>query len=299
MSDATPPALVREGETCPPLGTKVSAPLNPPIPRRIARGPLWQQEFVAFDTETTGLWWAERLVEIAAVRFRGDEVLGRWSTLVNPGRPMPASVVPVHGIDDAMVRDAPYAPRALDDFRSFSQGATLLAHHARFDRDIVAAELARAARSPLDTPLRCTLALARREFPEAPRHGLVKLSAWLGLGNDEGPHRAAQDAEQTRRVFLSCLQRMAPEATLDELPGGRRFEHGPRALARWPRAMRGAERALRAGAEVELRLRGGERLVGVLTAVLARGDELAFDLRTRGGHTSVRGARVASVRRVR
>ncbi|MEZ4392865.1 MAG: 3'-5' exonuclease [Polyangiales bacterium] len=282
----------------------MSAPLQPRsqhlVPPGIAaRRPLGREEFVAFDTETTGLWWAERLVEIAAVRFRGDEVLGRWSALVNPGRPMPEHVVPIHGIDDAMVRDAPDAATALEGFRAFAAGATLLAHHARFDRDIVAAEFARAGSAPPDAPIYCTLALARREIPESPRHGLVKLSAFLGVGAAEGPHRAAQDAEQTRRVFLACAQRMGAEATLDALPPPRRFDGGPRALRRWPKRLRGARRAMLRGGEVVVALRGGGSLRGVIVAALERHGELALDLLTAEGRRGLRASRVASVRRVR
>src|SRR5206468_4273526 len=54
--------------------------------------------FVAFDTETTGLHASDRLVELAAVRFRGDVVEGEWSTLVDPGTAIPAEATLVHGI---------------------------------------------------------------------------------------------------------------------------------------------------------------------------------------------------------
>ncbi len=45
-------------------------------------------EFVIFDTETTGLdpSTEDRIVEIAAMRFKGKDSLGRFHSLVNPGR---------------------------------------------------------------------------------------------------------------------------------------------------------------------------------------------------------------------
>ncbi|MBD3402519.1 hypothetical protein GF420_06465, partial [candidate division GN15 bacterium] len=65
---------------------------------------LAKQRFVAFDTETTGLWAAShRIVEIAGVAFRpGSEQTQHFQELVNPGRPMPEEVIGIHGITDAM-----------------------------------------------------------------------------------------------------------------------------------------------------------------------------------------------------
>lgn len=278
----------------------MSAPLNHPRVRATpANALIAEADLVAFDTETTGLGWSERLVELAAVRFRAGAVVARWSTLVNPERSIPAAVIPVHGITDAMVRDAPRAPEALSAFRAFAAGATLLAHHARFDRNILAAETARAGLAPLENPLRCTLALARREIPEAPRHGLARLSAFLGLAPHDGPHRAAQDAEQTRRVFLASVARMPAAATLDDLPAPLRFDGGPGRPRRLPRRLRALRRAWASGATVTVTLPGEPPLRGRVSAVLARGDEVCFDLRTDVGVCTLAASRVASLRRVR
>ncbi|MDW8318802.1 MAG: exonuclease domain-containing protein, partial [Anaerolineae bacterium] len=55
--------------------------------------------YVALDLETTGLNPdREAIVEIGLVRFRGEEVLDRWSSLVNPGRPLPAYITQLTGI---------------------------------------------------------------------------------------------------------------------------------------------------------------------------------------------------------
>lgn len=301
MSHQSGKALVAAALTCPPLRQRdVSAPLNHPRVRTAPAGALIAEaDLVAFDTETTGLGWSERLVEIAAVRFRGGAVIAQWSTLVNPEREIPASVIPVHGITDAMVRDAPFAAEALAAFRTFSAGATLLAHHARFDRNILAAESARGAVAPLENPLRCTLALSRREIPEAPRHGLARLSVFLGLPPHEGPHRAAQDAEQTRRVFLASVARMPAGATLDDLPRALRFADGPGCPRRLPRELRGLRRAWASKATVTATLAHGEALRGRVEAVIARGDEVRFDLRTDRGVCTLAASRVASLRRVR
>jgi DNA polymerase III epsilon subunit-like protein len=93
--------------------------------------------FVAFDVETTGLSpIACRLVELCAIRFSlGEGQLETFSTLINPGLPIPAEVSALHGITDEMVRDAPEAGAALQNFLNWLGGdrPVLLAHNANFD----------------------------------------------------------------------------------------------------------------------------------------------------------------------
>ncbi|TLN00078.1 3'-5' exonuclease, partial [bacterium] len=45
---------------------------------------------VAIDIESTGLdSQSDAIIEVAAVRFNGHRVEAEWSSLINPGRPIP------------------------------------------------------------------------------------------------------------------------------------------------------------------------------------------------------------------
>ena len=71
-------------------------------------------EFIAFDLETTGIQpKTDAIVEIGAVRFEGSEPVGRFSTLINPGRPIPPEASAVNGITDEMVADQPMVENVL------------------------------------------------------------------------------------------------------------------------------------------------------------------------------------------
>ena len=63
--------------------------------------------FAVVDVETTGLNpRTDRILEIGIVTADGSgRPTGEWSSLVNPGRPVAATVV--HGLTDADVADAP------------------------------------------------------------------------------------------------------------------------------------------------------------------------------------------------
>ena len=74
------------------------------------------ERYCVIDVETTGFRpWADRIVEVACVLLDGCRVAGRWSTLVNPGMPIPAEATAVHGITDGMVAAAPEPAFAVHD----------------------------------------------------------------------------------------------------------------------------------------------------------------------------------------
>ncbi len=59
---------------------------------------------VSLDIETTGLDPVkDTIIEIGAVKFNGNRVESEYSQLVNPGRPIPALITQLTGINDAMV----------------------------------------------------------------------------------------------------------------------------------------------------------------------------------------------------
>jgi len=197
----------------------------------LAAAPVTNLTFVAFDIETTGLSSTkDRIVEIAAVKFRGTTVLGTFSTLVAPGIPIPAQSRSIHGITDDMVKNAPPPRKALSDFLEFVEDTVLLAHNAPFDLRFVKAETKRhglpfGARTTIDT-----LPLARRWFPGSKRHNLSALAAHLELPAARA-HRALADAQRVRLVFLAGIAKESPNIGLDRLMGERArpsFARNPR-----------------------------------------------------------------------
>ena len=64
-----------------------------------------QTEYVVIDTETTGLFKKDRIVEIACVVFKGGKMLEEWSTLINPNRDL--GPTHIHKITPSMVSIAP------------------------------------------------------------------------------------------------------------------------------------------------------------------------------------------------
>ncbi|MCK4301855.1 MAG: WYL domain-containing protein [candidate division Zixibacteria bacterium] len=159
--------------------------------------------FVAFDTETTGLWApAHRIVELGAVKFRlGEESHQSFQSLINPMRKIPADVINVHGITDEMVSDAPTAEDVLREFLDFcGSDAVLIAHNAPFDIAFVGCELDRAGLTPRNHPVLDTIDICHRFFPGLPSYSLLSLVKHLGIAAGQD-HRALSDAYLVRQVF--------------------------------------------------------------------------------------------------
>jgi DNA polymerase-3 subunit epsilon len=164
-------------------------------------------QYIAFDLETTGLLaGSDRVVEIGAVRFdRDGSVLGRFESLVNPGRPMSPSAEAVHGISDVLLANAPTIRKVLPEFFAFlgePNSTTLLAHNASFDAGFLGAESARIGQDPPGLGVVDTLALSRRKRPDLRNHRLDVLAEAYGLG-DDGRHRALSDAERVKGLWLA------------------------------------------------------------------------------------------------
>jgi DNA polymerase III subunit epsilon len=167
--------------------------------------------FVAFDTETTGLHASDRLVELAGVRFRGEEVEAEWTSLVNPGVPIPEAASSIHGLRDGDVAAAPLATAVLPAFLGFIQGAALVGHNSPFDVRVLALELLRAGLPLPDNPVLDTCALSRRLGLDVPNHRLGTLAQALGVRCGTG-HRALADARVARELLRAYLQQLGDAA---------------------------------------------------------------------------------------
>jgi DNA polymerase III subunit epsilon len=236
--------------------------------------------FVAFDVETTGLIaGVDRVVELAAVAFQGEQVVEAFSALVNPGVPVPAVVTRVTGITDETLIGAPPPAGPLADFlRTLSRG-TPVAHNAVFDVGFVLTEAQEAGLALPQGPVLDTRGLARRAFPGRFSYGLGNLVKDLQI-QTLGVHRALADAHACRTLFLECVRRLGKdgEPALEELArlsGAPLDFHGH--APRQPGIARMLQKAVLAGSGVQITYRSSdgeitERMIMPLSISCVGGD---------------------------
>ena len=166
---------------------------------------------IAFvDLETTGTRAAaDRVTEIGIIRVDADPEghvprVTEWQSLVDPGVPIPAAIVALTGISDAMVAAAPSFSSVARDVIALLDGCVFVAHNARFDYGFLKHEFARLERS-FSARVLCTVRLSRRMFPEVQGHGLDALITRHQLPVTDR-HRALGDARAIW-AFVQMLYR--------------------------------------------------------------------------------------------
>ena len=175
-------------------------------------------EFVVFDTETTGLSaLSNRLIEIGAVLVKNGEILEKFETFVDPETSIPPEISAINNITDDMVAGAPKEREALLQFLEFTGGRTLIAHNAPFDINFISAA-AKRCDIPFDPKYIDTVPLSRYLNPELKRHKLDIVANHYGLGDFEH-HRAYADAEMLAYIFFKMCDKLREDGidSIDEL----------------------------------------------------------------------------------
>lgn len=166
---------------------------------------------VFVDLETTGgSVGVDRITEVGVVEV-GPEGVTRWSTLVDPRRPIPAFIQQLTGISDAMVRGAPTFEQIAPSLFERLAGKLFVAHNANFDRGFLRAEFQRAGLA-FNPDVLCTVRLSRALFPAEKRHGLDALVERHALVPADR-HRALADADLLWQ-FWGRLHALVPTDTL-------------------------------------------------------------------------------------
>jgi DNA polymerase-3 subunit epsilon len=174
---------------------------------------MHDRRFAFVDLETTGTSPADdRVTEIGMVLVDGDTELEAWSSLVDPGVPIPREIQALTGITDAMVRGAPRFAELLPRVAERLDGRVLVAHNARFDYGFLKSEFRRAGER-LTADVLCTVRLSRRLFPQYGTHRLDALIDRHRLPASER-HRALGDA-RVIRAFVSKLWREEDRGALE------------------------------------------------------------------------------------
>jgi DNA polymerase-3 subunit epsilon len=181
---------------------------------------LEQGVFIAFDTETTGLYpVGARLVEIGATRFdAGGERIADFEHLIDPEMPIPPDAQSVNGITDEMVKGEPTVEAVMPAFIDFLDGLDnmLVAHNAPFDLEFLGVDMLRLGMALPRHTVFDTCLMAQAILPGLRSYRLEALAVVLGISSSQR-HRALSDAEMTKEVFLTLLRRTPRIRTVADL----------------------------------------------------------------------------------
>ena len=176
----------------------------------------FDQEFVAFDLETTGLSsLTDRIIEIGAVVLKNGEEVDRFQTFVDPERPLERKIVELTGITDDMLKGAPKIEEVLPKFLEFIGDRVLVAHNSDFDTGFIRAECARLGYEYNYTAVD-TLILSQNLLPHLNKFKLNIVSNALSLP-DFTHHRAGDDAMTCGLIMDKLMQKLEEEQDIHTL----------------------------------------------------------------------------------
>lgn len=185
---------------------------------RHATGAPIDGPIIVLDFETTGLNpFADRIIEIGAVKLENGQVMETFSSMVDPEVPLSAKVIQITGIQDYMLKGQPKAAEAIPKLMDFIGDSPLAAHNASFDTAFLKAELGRLNRE-YDLPEIDTLAFAQKLYPGMKRYNLASLCKHLGVSL-KNAHRAVNDATATAQclAFMLDAAKQKGAATLQDV----------------------------------------------------------------------------------
>ncbi len=156
--------------------------------------------YISLDLETTGLDPEhDRIIEVGAVRFRGDRILDEFQTLVNPNYHIPYQVQHLTGISNDDVADAPQFRHIRGALQRFVGNAPIIGHNIQFDLAFLNKQGLFTENPSIDT-----FEIASILLPHADRYSLKALAHLLGIA-EPATHRALDDARVAHRLFESLL----------------------------------------------------------------------------------------------
>lgn len=169
-----------------------------------------QENYVAFDLETTGLRpSSDRILEIGAVKVEGGSVTQTFEMLVDAGVEIPPRITELTGITQEMIKGAADTETAVARFLDFAGDAVLLGHNVLFDYSFMKCSAARCGytfeRRGLDT-----LTIARACLPQLPGRSLDKMAAWYDIPQAHH-HRALDDALTAARLYERMREEFAQQ----------------------------------------------------------------------------------------
>ena len=172
---------------------------------------MHERIYIALDVETTGFSSeADDLIEIAAVKFRGDELLDQYSCFIRPYRELPLHITRLTGITPADLVNAPRFNDVGTEYARFIATYPIVGHSVGFDLGML-----RARGMNFAQPVYDTFELATLLIPNAPTYKLGALAAQVGIPHPHA-HRALEDAKVSARLFTHLTTQIS-SLSLDQL----------------------------------------------------------------------------------
>ena len=161
---------------------------------------------IILDIETTGLEHKEghRVIEIGCIELNSKEVGASYHQYINPSKTLTEDNIKIHGITNEHLIDKPLFDEIADDFLTFIEDSSIIAHNASFDVGFLNFELEKLSKPKIAKErVIDTIEIARQRFPgqQVSLDALIKKLKINTLINRD-QHGALKDAKLLTDVYL-------------------------------------------------------------------------------------------------
>ena len=195
---------------------KADEPLPPSVVSKVSSGIMKHaslasqvsiRDFVIIDTETTGLYNKDEVVELAGLRFTDGRPNGEFHTYIIPTVKISPEALKTHGLTEEFLRkNGIHALEAFGQFKAWLKEDVVCCHNFSFDSRMVRVH-SKKAKYPIELKKGfCTLELSRKMM-NLPNHKLENIINWFDLRKGLGSHNAMDDVIATAR-YASLLNKV-------------------------------------------------------------------------------------------
>jgi len=169
--------------------------------------PFEDAVYTVFDLETTGLSVNfDKIIEIAAVKIKNNQIVDEYQTYVNPERSLSDLTTRLTSIRNSDVTLAPKIAEVIPEFKKFFEGTIMVAHNAHFDMGFIYEVLKEFNLYDSVLPTIDTLQIARNCYgTKMRRFNLKAVSRYFKVELVQH-HRAIYDTRATADIFLHMLR---------------------------------------------------------------------------------------------
>lgn len=169
---------------------------------------LNSEKFIVLDIETTGFSPDKggRIIELGMVKInKNGDILDSYKEYFNPLMKIPKKITSITGIDDDMVKDAPYIFTELLKISDFIGNYPVVCHNLQFDWNRFLLTYFKKIGIIKTNPTIDTLKLARYTFPNEDEYKLANCCLYCEVPMRVA-HRAYDDAVMTSECFVKMIE---------------------------------------------------------------------------------------------
>jgi len=176
---------------------------------------LQLDNITVLDFETSGLDPArDRVIEMAAIRCYGGEIVSQFNTLIRFDGVLPSKITEITGISSADLIHGMDEETAFRILNRLIGDSTIVAHNAMFDLSFLHHALLRLANRSFNNSFLDTLTISRARHPYP--HNLKEMCDRYGIVL-EGAHRSLNDVYACWKLLEKMNEEQSVENDLNVL----------------------------------------------------------------------------------